>query len=114
MKLDLSYLIDITGGDREMMLEMIDLFLEDIPIQVKKIKSLSGAEGIKELGKEAHKLKPTLQYVGFIEMFEAVKEIESICKSGVYSNKIEQLIDVMEKNAVTSIPSLLEIREDYA
>lgn len=113
MRLDLSYLIDITGGDKEMMLEMIDLFLEDIPIQIMKIKSLSGANNLKQLGKEAHKLKPTLQYVGFVKMHEAVIKLELISKSGIYTSEIDELIEQTIKYSEIVLPILKEQREEY-
>ncbi len=113
MNIDLSYLEDITGGDKEMMIEMLDLFIEDIPDQIGIIKKLAEEKDLKKLGSEAHKLKPTLQYVGFFEMFELIKELEVLSKSGVYSDEILSLTKKVEELSNKAIPILKEKREDF-
>ena len=112
MNIDLSYLVDITGGDNEMMIEMLDLFIEDIPEQISIIKTLASEKHLSKLGSETHKLKPTLQYVGLIEMFEIIKELEKLAKSGVYSEEIQSLSNKVSEYSEQAIPLLLQKREE--
>lgn len=114
LNINLSYLEDITGGDREMMLEMLDLFINDIPAQVNIIKELSQNKDLINLGSEAHKLKPTLQYVGLFEMFELVKGLEALSKSGKYSNDLETIVMKLEELSNQCIPLLNEKREEFS
>ena len=65
MIVDLTLLKNVVGDDREMLLDMLDLFVEDIPAQVSNITTFAEQRKAVELGTEAHKLKATLQYVGF-------------------------------------------------
>ncbi|GAB5409976.1 MAG: hypothetical protein BalsKO_23410 [Balneolaceae bacterium] len=111
MNIDLSYLEDITGGDKEMMVEMLDLFIEDIPKQVSLIEETIRQKELSNLAAESHKLKPTLQYIGLFDMFEIVKELEIIGKSGEFSVKIESLINTLQEHSLDAIPLLKKERE---
>ena len=113
MNIDLSYLEDITGGDNEMMLEMLNLFIEDIPSQVDKINIAVEEKNMKSLGTEAHKLKPTLQYVGLNEMYELIKKLEVIGKSGKYSKEVEVLTRQLKNKMNTGMPLLEAATEEF-
>lgn len=106
MNIDLSYLEDITGGDKEMMLEMLNLFIEDIPSQVEKIREAVEKKNMKTLRAESHKLKPTLQYVGLNEMYEVIKRLEAIGKSNEYSNEADTLAQELATEMNVNLPLL--------
>lgn len=106
MNIDLSYLEDITGGDKEMMLEMLNLFIEDIPSQVEKIREAVEEKDMKTLRAESHKLKPTLQYVGLSEMYEVIKKLEVIGKSNEYSNEVDTLAQELATEMSVNLPLL--------
>lgn len=114
MEIDLSYLEDITGGDKEMMHEMLTLFLEDIPSQVELIKTAVEEKDMKAVGTESHKLKPALQYVGFNEMFELVKELESIGKSGDKPEEAKKIMYALEEQLKISLPLLEKTAEKFS
>lgn len=114
MNIDLSYLEDITGGDKEMMIEMLDLFIEDIPEQISLIKTHANEKNLSKLGSETHKLKPTLQYVGLFEMFEIIKELEESAKSGVYSEEINSLANKVSEYSKEAIPLLHNKRKELS
>lgn len=114
MNLDLSYLEDITAGDSEMMFEMLNLFIEDIPVQVSNIEEFANSRSMAKLGAEAHKLKPTTQYIGLSRMFELVKELEMIGKSETYSEKIIPLVNELKDEAARAVPLLIEKKEQFS
>lgn len=113
MKIDLSYLEDITGGDKEMMLEMLNLFIEDIPYQVERIREAAEEKDMKSLGTESHKLKPTLQYVGLNEMYNLIKKLEALGKSGEYSNEVDRLVQELVNKQKISLPFLEASAEKF-
>ena len=113
MNIDLSYLEDITGSDKDMMLEMLNLFIEDIPSQVEKIREAVEEKDMKSLGTESHKLKPTLQYVGLNEMYELVKKLEAIGKSGEYTNEVSNLTQELVNKTKISLPLLEAKAEEF-
>ena len=114
MEIDLSYLEDITGGDKEMMLEMLSLFLEDIPAQVELIKTAVEEKNMKAVGTESHKLKPALQYVGFNEMYELVKELEIIGKSGDKPEEAKKIMHALEEQLKISLPLLEKTAKKFS
>lgn len=93
MKVDLTLLKDVTGDDQEILLEMLTLFSQDIPSQIDNIQAFADEEELQKMGAEAHKLKSTLQYVGFFEMFEIIKELERLGKKGEPDPQISSLLN---------------------
>lgn len=62
--LDLSYLRDMSGDSAEFMIEMIDMFKSQTPLYIADLEaSIVAGEWEKAAG-FAHKIKPTLSYVG--------------------------------------------------
>lgn len=97
-----------------MMLEMLNLFIEDIPYQVEKIKEAAEEKNMKSLGTESHKLKPTLQYVGLNEMYELVKKLEAAGKSDEFSNEIDILVQDLVNNLNISLPCLKQLQKNLS
>ncbi len=112
MNIDLSYLEDITGGDKEMIIEMLDLFIEDIPKQVTLVKELAEKQDLEMLARETHKLKPTLQYVGLFEIYEVIKELELLSKSGEFSPAINPSAIKAYTLCKEALPSLIKKRDE--
>ena len=113
MKINLSYLEEITSGDKEMILEMIDLFIKDIPVHKAKLKEYHSTNSLDKLGAEAHKLKPTMQYIGLISVFEIVKEIEGSCKTKEGTDQLTDLIHKLETNLDNCMIALKKLRADF-
>lgn len=64
LKIDLSYLEDIAGGSNEFIIEMIDMFLEQTPGYCNDIKQGISEKDWKKVSDLAHKVKPTLAFMG--------------------------------------------------
>jgi HPt (histidine-containing phosphotransfer) domain-containing protein len=88
-KLDLSYLEEITGGDNEIMLEMIDIFLTESEIAIQELQTIYEQNDWQALGAQAHKLKPTLLYVGLKDIHEITLKLEKNAKQGTMSDQYE-------------------------
>ncbi len=95
-KIDLSYLNEITGYESEVMVEMIDLFLEETPKQIAILRESFKQEDWYQLGAEAHKLKPTFLYVGLSELNELTLKLEQFAKDRQNLDQIESMIEVLE------------------
>jgi HPt (histidine-containing phosphotransfer) domain-containing protein len=109
--LDLSYLEEVTGGSSEMIVEMLQLFINDTPDQLSNIES-----GVKEadwdaVRAEAHKLKPTFQYVGMDDTHLLVAEVETKARNREQLERIPELVDSIKRNfnsALVSFESKIE------
>lgn len=75
-KVDLSYLEDIAGGSNEFIIEMIDMFLEQTPDYCLQIKQAIIEKDWKKVSDLAHKVKPTLAFMGSNAAKETMAGIE--------------------------------------
>lgn len=109
-KIDLSYLENITDGDNEVIVEMIELFLEETPKHIEKIETFYKKEQWQLLGAEAHKVKPMFLYVGLTDLNEACQKIEVCGKKVSNLDAIPSLIQQL-KEGYQEVTSELENRK---
>ena len=79
---DLSYLFDSCHGDKQFVLEMIDVFVKSTPKSIIEIESLIEQKNWRDVSKEAHKIKPSISFMGLSSGIQLVKEIEASGNSG--------------------------------
>jgi PAS domain S-box-containing protein len=75
--ISLSSLEEMTGGDSLLMNEMIDIFLEQTPPLLTKMEEEMVAGDLKAMGVTAHKIKPTLSYMGMKSAEGLILNLES-------------------------------------
>ncbi|MES2873692.1 MAG: Hpt domain-containing protein [Bacteroidota bacterium] len=80
-KIDLSYLRDVSSGSNEFMIEMIELFLEQTPAYFEQLDQFISEENWTRVAEIAHKIKPTLAFMGADAAKESMAEIESNARS---------------------------------
>lgn len=71
-----SALSEMASGDEEMMLELMELFLEQTPGMIENLRTAFDNSNRSEMAAKAHTLKPTFTYMGMPEAFEIVKDLE--------------------------------------
>lgn len=77
MKVDLSYLREMSGGNKELILDMISIFKEQvIEFADEMEKHLSKKEYV-ALGKLAHKAKSSVSIMGLNELARELKNLEN-------------------------------------
>lgn len=78
--LDLSYLSGMSGDSAEFMIEMLDMFKMQTPLYVAELeKSIEAKDWVSAAG-HAHKIKPTLSYVGREDARGLLQQIENNAK----------------------------------
>ena len=77
LQIDLTYLNEIAGGDAEFMIDMIDIFIEQTPVYTEQIIAAIAVKDWKTVGDVAHKIKPTLAFMGVNTAKEQMASIES-------------------------------------
>lgn len=76
LQVDLTYLNEIAGGDSEFMIDMIDIFLEQTPVYTEQLIAALNDKDWKTVGDIAHKIKPTLAFMGANRANEQMALIE--------------------------------------
>ncbi|WP_040299585.1 Hpt domain-containing protein [Arcticibacter svalbardensis] len=93
---NLAYLNDIAGGSTEFIIDMIDIFIEQTPIYFTQLGEAIQQKDWKATADSAHKIKPTLAFVGADELKDMMSVIESNARKLVDLDTIEK--DFLEIN----------------
>ena len=64
---NLAYAVEMTGGNRKLIHDMIDIFIHTMPEELEKMRNLAVAMDCETLKKTAHKIKPNFHYMGIGE-----------------------------------------------
>lgn len=76
-KIDLTYLRDVSSGSNEFMIEMIELFLDQTPAYFEQLKQFIAEKNWAKVSEIAHKIKPTLAFMGADAAKESMADIEN-------------------------------------
>ena len=76
LQIDLTYLNDVAGGSSEFMVEMIDMFLDQTPDYFTQIDQSINQGDWSKVADIAHKIKPTLSFMGVDFAKNDMAEIE--------------------------------------
>lgn len=79
--IDLSYLQEVASNNVEFMVEMIDIFLAQTPEYVSILNDAICDQSWPKIAEMAHKIKPTLAFMGANEAKETMASIESRARS---------------------------------
>ena len=80
--INLDYMNMMSDGDDGMKKVMLEMLLEELPMELEKMNRLASEANWQELGAVSHKMKSTLSFVGNDDMTNSNKGIEMICKTG--------------------------------
>lgn len=109
--ISLDYLNMMSGGDETMREVMLQMLLEELPVEIAKMKPLADEANWTELKNVSHKMKSTLAFVGYSLMTEANRNIETSSKDGENLDEIPGWIAVLEDN----LPKVMEeLQAEYA
>lgn len=95
--IDLSYLENVTSGDNEVIVEMIELFLEETPKHIEQIENFYSQKEWQKMGAEAHKVKPMYLYVGLTGLNSVAQTLEDRGKKAQNLETVPELIQQLKK-----------------
>ncbi len=105
-KIDLSYLEEVTGGNTDIIKEMLELFLSETPQQIQLIQEKCKLKEWQGVSAEAHKLKPTFLYVGLQESNEKLTKIEHGARNNQNLDELIELINSVEREFNSTKPEV--------
>jgi HPt (histidine-containing phosphotransfer) domain-containing protein len=79
--IDLSYLSDVASGSTEFMVDMINIFLEQTPDYITQLGEAIKNKDWPAVANIAHKIKPTLAFMGVASARDDMGEIEENARS---------------------------------
>lgn len=109
-KLDLSYLKDVASGSDEFMIDMIDLFLDQTPAYFEQMEQFITDEDWSKVADIAHKIKPTLAFMGVDSARESMAEIEQNARNVINLETISPAFQLLKEMSVHLYKQLEEVK----
>ncbi len=92
---DLNYLKNISGNNQEFIKEMLQTFVQSIPVSLSDMEDALNAGDLVRLARMAHQVKPSMTLLGINHLKETAVHIEELAKSN-QSPTLELQLNVME------------------
>lgn len=89
---DLKQLEELSDGSSEFVIEIVKVFLSDVPKQLNNLRLSFNKNDFDELTRIAHKLKPSIDLLGITSLTEDIRIIEGYSKNGTHINELSNLI----------------------
>ncbi len=106
--IDLSYLIKISDNNHDFITEMVTSFIKQTPGDIKKIKLAAKLDDWDEVASLAHKIKPSITFMGIESLKSCVSDIQEQVHAGNTSNT-HNLIGKLEMVTTTAF---IELRKE--
>ena len=110
--LDLTYLRDVSSGSNEFMIEMIELFLDQTPEYFANLEKVIVEENWSKVADIAHKIKPTLAFMGADAAKESMGEIEINARNLTNIETIAPAFKALNDFSKILFNKLKEVREE--
>lgn len=104
--INLEYLELMSDNDNSMKKVLLEMLMDELPVEIEKMPPLAEAKSWLELSEVAHKMKSTLAYVGNDDMTVANKTIEVLCKTEQDVDQIPELVATLQSCLERVIPEL--------
>ncbi|HSY75261.1 MAG TPA: response regulator, partial [Bacteroidia bacterium] len=89
---DLTYLKKLANGSDEFITQMLTLFIEQTPDAVGRMEKHLQDHNWELLGKVAHKMKPSIMFVGLKELEKDVKAVEEYASGETHTEELPGMI----------------------
>lgn len=89
----LDYISTISEGDKDFMIELMDMFLEQTPPQINLILTAIQQTDFETIANTAHKIKPSFGMFGFNDARHFFASIETEAKQKIDINALEKQIN---------------------
>lgn len=110
--IDLTYLRDVSSGSNEFMIEMIELFLDQTPGYFSNLAQYIQEENWAKTAEIAHKIKPTLAFMGADSAKESMAGIETNARNMTNLETVPPAFKVLHEFSVQLFDKLKEVREE--
>lgn len=113
MSVELTYLKEMSGGNKELAREMIDIFITQVREFNVSLREHYEKQEYEKLGKLAHKAKSSISIMGLEDLAKDLKRLENMAKEG---KNVEVYPDILEKftnQTTAAIEELDDITQNF-
>jgi HPt (histidine-containing phosphotransfer) domain-containing protein len=112
MKVNLSYLKEWSGGDREKIQEMIDIFKNQVEEFAREMDEFLNKKDYPALGKLAHKAKSSISIMGLDDLSKDMKVLENLAKAEEEVEKYPVLVERFKNETNKAVEELDEAMQN--
>jgi HPt (histidine-containing phosphotransfer) domain-containing protein len=111
--IDMSYILDISGGDPMYMYDITGIFLETMLSGLPKLKQLIDEnDDFEKIHKQAHYLKSSAGIIKIRNNYESLIRIDTLAQQKTNMDEIMELFHSISANFEEALPLLNEIRDN--
>ena len=107
---NLKYLKEISGGEEEFIVDMLNDFVVNTPITMAEIELQAAVSNWEELHKIAHRFVSTFDFIGADDVIMKLRTLELYCKTG---SNLEQIPILVRDIKLFSDKIIVEIKSDF-
>jgi HPt (histidine-containing phosphotransfer) domain-containing protein len=109
MKTDLTYLKEMSGGNKDLIREMITIFNTQVVEFGRDMDTLLEKKEYEQLGKLAHKAKSSISIMGMKDLAVELKTLENLTREGKQTEKYAGLISSFNNQTQLAVQELKEV-----
>jgi len=116
MKTDLTYLREMSGGNKDLVREMITIFNAQVEEFSRDMENHLAKKEYELLGKLAHKAKSSISIMGLNDLVKELKNLENFAKERKEIDKYAGIISFFKKEtqlAVQELNGVLQKIDNY-
>jgi HPt (histidine-containing phosphotransfer) domain-containing protein len=110
-KTDLTYLLSMTEENNELILEMIDIFIDQVEEIWIEMQDLFNKKDYDSLGKLAHKAKSSVAILGMEALSKKLKTMELLCQTGKNTEFYQEFINEFKSECTLAINELQDYKK---
>lgn len=104
---DLSMLESIGKGNREFIIRMLNLFVDQVPASIHEMKQAFESQNLSKIKSIAHRIKPSIDNMGIVSLKEKIRNIESMADQAKGNEELKELINLLDKTISNVIAQLV-------
>jgi HPt (histidine-containing phosphotransfer) domain-containing protein len=107
---NLAKVYAISEDDKDFVIQILKLFVDEVPVDLKKIKKGIKSKDYEKTYASAHKIKPSLDFLGLDSSFEDIIQIEDWTRNKGKKKEIKEIFKSMANKIELTIE---EIKSDF-
>lgn len=110
---NLSYLSDMMGGKKSIILQMINAFLEQAPRELECINQAVTSSDHETIRRYAHSMKSSVSIMGISTLMPVLQELEDLGTSFGDVKRLAELNVKLNTNCSMALTELQQLKHDY-
>lgn len=107
---DLTYLKTFSDGDLDFVKEMVELFIDKIPMETSELQRAISAEEWSAAYKAAHDLKSSANFIGLKHIINSILKIEDCTKNERNFDQLAEPTQVVVEQCAIAVEELKEVK----